>query len=126
MRFIVDMNMSAKWVQALADAGHDARHWSSIGDGTAVDADIVAFARNEDAVVFTRDLDFSAIVAVTHLAKPSVVHLRDKDTFDTALVSRVLMTLTAFETQLLAGAILSMDGHRVRIRLLPISESPKL
>ena len=126
MKFIVDMNMSTKWVGALLDAGHDARHWSSIGDGTAVDEDIVAFARAEDGIVFTRDLDFSAIVAITRLAKPSVVHLRDKDIFDTALVSRVLMTLKAFEPQLLTGAILSMDGHRARIRPLPISESPKL
>ena len=126
MKFVVDMNMSAKWVRALADAGHDVRHWSSIGDRTAGDDVIVAFARDEDAIVLTRDLDFSAIVAMTNLAKPSVVHLRDKDTFDAALVARVLMTLTAFETQLMAGAILSIAGHRARIRLLPLSESSEL
>ena len=122
MKFIVDMNMSARWVRALVDAGHDARHWSSIGVSAAQDGEIVALARAEDAIVLTRDLDFSAIAAITRLQKPSVVHLRDKDNFTPAMVSRVLLTLKAFETPLQSGAILSIAGHRARIRLLPLPE----
>ena len=123
MKFIVDMNMSAKWVQVLIDAGHTAQHWSSLGDAAAPDTEIADAATAQAAIVLTRDLDFSAILAVTHLAKPSVVHLRDKDVADTATVARVLMTLKAFESQLQAGAILSIAGHRARIRLLPLPDT---
>ncbi|WEK03579.1 MAG: DUF5615 family PIN-like protein [Candidatus Devosia phytovorans] len=125
MRFIVDMNMSAKWVLALQQAGYDARHWSSIGSSKAPDSDIAAMARAEDAIVLTRDLDFSAIVATTHLEKPSVIHLRDKDRFDEATVARLLMTIKAFETLLRSGAILTIAGNRARIRPLPVSERPQ-
>ena len=124
MKFIVDMNMSARWVQALVGAGYDARHWSSIGMGDATDAQIVTVARTDNAIVLTRDLDFSAIVAITRLQKPSVVHLRDEDNFSPATVAHVLMTLKAFEMQLQSGAILSIAGHRARIRLLPLPERP--
>ena len=123
MKFIVDMNMSAKWVQVLIDAGYAAQHWSSVGDVAALDTEIADFARAQAAIVLTRDLDFSAILAITHMAKPSVVHLRDKDGFDSATVSRVVMTLKAFETQLQTGAILSIAGHRARIRLLPLPDT---
>lgn len=125
MKFIVDMNMSAQWVEALVDAGHTAQHWSSIGSANAADTEIVDVARDQDAIILTRDLDFSAIVATTRLAKPSVVHLRDKDRFDEATVSRLLITLKAFEAQLLDGAILTIAGNRARLRLLPVSERPE-
>ena len=125
MKFVVDMNMSARWVDALRDAGHSAQHWSAIGAASAADSEIAALARAEDAIVLTRDLDFSAILAITRLEKPSVVHLRDKDRFEEAMVSRVLMTLKAFEVQLQAGAILTIAGHRARIRLLPLPERPE-
>lgn len=125
MKFIVDMNMSAKWVQALVDAGYVAHHWSNIGASNSADTEIVAAARDRDAIVLTRDLDFSAIVATTRLQKPSVVHLRDQDGFDEITVSRVLITLKAFEAQLREGAILTIAGNRARIRPLPVAERRK-
>ena len=31
MRFLVDMNLSPRWVDFLAAAGHEAAHWSDVG-----------------------------------------------------------------------------------------------
>lgn len=45
----------------LSDAGIEAAHWSDLGAGNAPDAEIMAFAKGHDYVVFTHDLDFSAI-----------------------------------------------------------------
>lgn len=126
MKVIVDMNLSTQWVLALAASGSEAQHWLSIGDIAALDDEIVAVARAEGAIVLTRDLDFSAIVAITRLAKHSVLHLRDKDSFDKATVARMVMTLKAFESQLQSGAIPSIAGHRARIRSLPLPERAKL
>jgi uncharacterized protein (DUF433 family) len=35
MRLLSDMNLTIRWVQQLLDAGHEAVHWSTIGQPTA-------------------------------------------------------------------------------------------
>lgn len=117
------MNMSTRWVPALTDAGFDAVHWSSIGKADALDVDIAMVAREQNAVVLTRDLDFSAILAATKMAKPSVVYLRDEDRFEPSIVARLVLAPRAFEAELDAGAILTMSAQRVRLRLLPFAIS---
>ena len=76
MRFVVDMNLSPRWVQVLRDTGVEAVHWSEVGAKTAADAQIMRFAREQGDVLLTHDLDFGAILAVTGGAKPSVVQIR--------------------------------------------------
>lgn len=48
-------------------------HWSTAGRVDAPDSDIMAFAAAGEFVVLTHDLDFGAILAVTHGEKPSVI-----------------------------------------------------
>jgi predicted nuclease of predicted toxin-antitoxin system len=79
MKLLIDMNLSPRWVKTLTEAGIEACHWSSLGPANAPDAEIMSFARTHGYVVFTHDLDFSAILAATHEAKPSVVQIRAAD-----------------------------------------------
>ena len=65
MKFLIDMNLSPRWVKVLTAAGHHAQHWSSVGAVDAADVEIMAYARAHDLIVFTHDLDFSAILAAT-------------------------------------------------------------
>jgi predicted nuclease of predicted toxin-antitoxin system len=120
MKLIVDMNMSTKWAVALREAGFEALHWSDLGDAESSDDDIMAYALANDAIVLTRDMDFSAILAANRLKKPSVMHLSDRDRFQPLTVERVVLSLSRFETELAKGAIISMSGGRVRVRDLPI------
>lgn len=120
MRLIVDMNMSINWISALVEAEFDAVHWSSLGKANATDTEIVQVARDQNAIVLTRDLDFGAILAATGMAKPSVVHLCDEDVFEPSAVARLVLALRAFEAELDAGAILTMSAQRVRLRVLPL------
>ena len=76
MRLLVDMNLTPRWVQSLADAGHEATHWSAVGDPTASDEQICAYAREHGFVILTNDLDFPQILARTRQSGPSVVLLR--------------------------------------------------
>jgi predicted nuclease of predicted toxin-antitoxin system len=76
MKLLVDMNLSPRWVAVLADAGVEAAHWSTLGTSNAPDLEIMAYAKADDYIVLTHDLDFSAILAVTHGEKPSVVQIR--------------------------------------------------
>ena len=60
MKLLVDMNLSPRWTGTLADAGFEAAHWSTLGANNAPDSEIMAYARANDYVVLTHDLDFSA------------------------------------------------------------------
>jgi predicted nuclease of predicted toxin-antitoxin system len=42
MRLLIDMNLSPRWVDVLADAGIEAIHWSALGAYNAPDSEIMA------------------------------------------------------------------------------------
>ncbi len=41
MKFLIDMNLSPRWVEVFVAAGLDATHWSAIGDPRATDRSIM-------------------------------------------------------------------------------------
>lgn len=120
MRLVVDMNLSPQWVHTLRDFGHDARHWSEIGNAAAPDAEIMDWARSDGAVVFTHDLDFGHLLALTKAVGPSVIQIRTQDISPDAAAPAVVNALTRFERELAAGALVVIDEHRQRIRILPL------
>jgi predicted nuclease of predicted toxin-antitoxin system len=73
MKILIDMNLTPMWVSFLTENGIEAAHWSSIGSPEDSDTDIIAYAKKNDFVVFTNDLDFGYILAITHGKKPSVI-----------------------------------------------------
>lgn len=80
----------------------------------------MAFARNGGYIVFTHDLDFSAILAATKDKKPSVVQLRTDDLSPEAVGSMIVQALHQMRGELEAGALLTVDAKRARIRVLPL------
>jgi hypothetical protein len=66
MKLLLDMNLSPDWVTTLIQAGWETVHWSSIGDFRANDSEIMAWAKQNGHVVFTHDLDFGSLLAITH------------------------------------------------------------
>ena len=120
MRLLLDMNLSPALCQPLKAAGHEAVHWSAVGEPSAPDEAVMAYARDRGLVVVSHDLDFSAILAATHAKSPSVVQLRSQDILGEAFVRVLSQTLHAFESELLTGALIVVDESRSRIRLLPI------
>jgi len=114
------MNLSPRWARVLADAGIEAAHWSGLGAWNAPDIEIMDFARAHGYVVFTHDLDFSAILAATHGEKPSVVQVRSEDVSPEAIGSAVVAAFRQTEENLAQGAILTVEPDRMRIRLLPL------
>jgi len=76
VKILIDVNLSPRWVEILSNHGFEAVHWTSIGDPRAPDAVLLCWAKVNDAVVFTHDLDFGAILAATGGSAPSVIQLR--------------------------------------------------
>ena len=120
MKLLVDMNLSPLWIEALADAGLDALHWSTIGAHNAPDVEIMAYARTHDYVVLTHDLDFGAILAATQGEKPSVVQIRAEDIRVTAVGNLVIAAVRQMAAELEEGALLTIDLNRTRLRVLPL------
>ncbi|MGH8118257.1 MAG: DUF5615 family PIN-like protein [Rhodanobacteraceae bacterium] len=119
MKLLVDMNLSPRWVDTLAQGGIEAEHWSKLGAANAPDAAIMAYARQHDFVVLTHELDFSAILAATHGEKPSVVQIRAEDVNADVIGPQVLVALRQMTVELDAGALITIDPRRTRLRVLP-------
>jgi predicted nuclease of predicted toxin-antitoxin system len=122
MKLLIDMNLSPEWAQFLSAAGFESVHWSRIGAATAPDTEIMAFASAQGYVVLTQDLDFSAILAATHLERPSVVQIRSEDLSPARIGKLILNALKEGRSDLQSGALLTVDSQRIRLRLLPFPQ----
>lgn len=120
MRFLVDMNLSPDWIGFLAGAGIEAVHWSTVGDPRAPDSDIMSYARTHRMVVFTHDLDFSALLAASRAGGPSVMQLRAKDVLPSACGEDAVRVIRRHAAALAAGVIITIDKAGARVRTLPL------
>ena len=123
MKLLLDMNLAPAWVGFLQEEGLEAVHWSTVGDPRATDATIMEWARRAGYIVFTHDLDFSALLAVTEATGPSVVQVRTQDVLPDAIGGDVVRVLRMRAAALEQGAIVSIDKVTSRVRILPIRHS---
>jgi predicted nuclease of predicted toxin-antitoxin system len=115
-----DMNLSPDWIPLLQAAGHTAVHWSAVGDVRALDSELMDWARANDRIVLTHDLDFGTLLAQTRVSRPSVVTIRAGDPSPAAIGNEVLAAIQQHGTELAAGALVMVDTKRSRVRVLPI------
>ena len=90
---VIDMNLSPEWVSELAAHGWSAVHWSTVGNPTAEDAVIMDWAKSSSRVVFTHDLDFGTMLALTHAVGPSVLQVRPQSTLPEDIGPMVIAAL---------------------------------
>ena len=121
MKILIDMNLSPDWVDVLEKAGWKTLHWSTTGDPRANDDVIMLWARENGFVVFTHDLDFGVLLALTRANGPSVIQVRTQDIFPNHLGTRIISILAEHQVTLEKGALITVDEARSRIRILPIS-----
>jgi predicted nuclease of predicted toxin-antitoxin system len=114
------MNLSPRWVAALSEAGFEATHWTALGVNNAPDSEIMNYARSNNFVVLTHDLDFSAILAATNGNKPSVVQIRAENVSVDVLRDKVVMAINQMAPELENGALLTIDSRHARLRVLPL------
>lgn len=126
MKVLVDMKVSPLCAVPLVAAGHEAMHWFSVGAANATDVELMAWAHERGMVVLTHDLDFGDILAATASKGPSVIQLRADRMAVDEIGRLVVSALRDYGSELEAGALLSLDVARLRVRLLPINrpESP--
>ena len=120
LKLLVDMNLSPVWVQALRDQRWEAIHWSTVGDPRATDREIMDWAAAHAHVVFTHDLDFGTMLALTQGGGPSVIQIRSDNVLPDYLGRAVFAALAQHESDLSVGALVVVDERRSRVRVLPL------
>ena len=120
MKLLLDMNLSPRLLELLQNAGFEVLHWAQVGDPRASDALVMEWARRNAAVVVTHDLDFSAMLAASKGASPSVIQVRAQDVLSEKFVGTLIASLRHFGEMLEQGAIVVVDELSQRARALPL------
>ena len=119
-KLLIDMNLSPQWVPVLQEHGWEAVHWSDVGDPRASDRAIMDWSMAHQYVVFTHDLDFGTMLALTHDVGPSVIQVRAENILPDYLGGSVVAALNQHEADLSSGSLVVVDESRSRVRVLPI------
>lgn len=123
MKILIDMNLSPESGKRLTEAHCQSLHWAKIGDARAPDSKIKQWAKENDYVVFTHDLDFGALLASTGAAGPSVIQLRCDDTRPDTMGTTVIGAIQSFGEALVGGALVTVDPRKMRATILPLKKS---
>jgi predicted nuclease of predicted toxin-antitoxin system len=121
VRFLGDAGISPRTIEHLRSTGHDAVHLRERDLARAADAQICDFARSDDRVVLTFDLDFGAILALTVQTRPSVIIFRLSDETAKSVNSRLDVVIREQSTTIEGGALVLVEDFRYHVRTLPIS-----
>jgi predicted nuclease of predicted toxin-antitoxin system len=70
--------------------------------------------------VFTHDLDFGALLALTRAQGPSVIQVRAQNVLPDAIGDLVAHVLIDQAAALESGALVTVEPNAARVRLLPI------
>lgn len=79
------------------------------------------WARDNDYVVFTHDLDFAALLAMSRETGPSVLQVRGHDVLPEAIGLHVVAVLQRHTVDFESGAVITIDESTARVRILPIT-----
>ncbi|MGB5632466.1 MAG: DUF5615 family PIN-like protein [Waterburya sp.] len=120
MKIVIDMNLSPEWISVLEAAGYEAVHWSTVGNPKATDITIMAWAVSNGYIVFTHDLDFGTLLAISQADTPSVIQVRTQDVLPSKLGNLVLNALQQFQSELETGALVTVNEAKAKARILPI------
>jgi predicted nuclease of predicted toxin-antitoxin system len=120
VKLLLDQGLPRSAVPELRGLGFEATHVGEIGMATAADAAIVERARRERETVVTLDADFHTLVALSNANAPSIVRVRIEGLRGPELAALTVRVIRVCEADLVAGAMVTVDEHSVRVRALPL------
>lgn len=120
VEFLADMNISPQTIQQLRNLGWTIDRVSEIMKPNSKDSEILSYARGNEKIIVTHDLDFSSLLALGGHKKPSVINLRLDNVSSDIVTQRIVDVVTGMETELVQGVVISVDETSARFRYLPI------
>jgi predicted nuclease of predicted toxin-antitoxin system len=120
MKFLLDQGLPRSTVPHLQAFGLEAEHVGALGLATATDEAILAEGIARGAIVVTLDADFHAILARSGAAQPSVIRIRVQGLKGEEVARVINQVVQAVESDLLAGAAVTVTERRLALRRLPL------
>lgn len=120
IRLLADVHISPKTVADLQKQGYEIMRSSEVLPANAPDINILEFARTENWVVLTQDLDFSMLVALSKYSQPSLITLRLSSAKPDIVTKKLLDVLPQIEEALQEGSAITIQDESIRIRKLPV------
>ena len=122
MRILIDMNLSPQWKEYLRNHSIDAVHWSEVGTGKEPDSVIMEYARVNNFVLLSHDLDFGALLAHSNEKGPSVIQVRLHNIVPKQFGKELVEILKQTEESLKEGVLIVVDENKRRMRMLPFKK----
>ncbi|MCI0418804.1 MAG: DUF5615 family PIN-like protein [Acidobacteria bacterium] len=111
----------------MRSRGIDTVHVGELAMASADDPSILDTAREVGRVVVTLDADFHTLLALSGCSSPSVIRIRIEKLRAAELAELLFNVTTQTQQPLIAGAMVSVQPTRLRVRHLPLgrAETPR-
>jgi predicted nuclease of predicted toxin-antitoxin system len=120
LEFLANMNISPLTIEQLRRLGWNIIRVSEVMDTKSKDKEVLAYAREYNKILIKQDLDFSTLLAVGGLNKPSVINLRFENANPDFVTNRIIKIVSEMAKELEEGVVISVDETSARYRNLPI------
>jgi predicted nuclease of predicted toxin-antitoxin system len=80
------------------------------------------YAPENGYALFTHDLDFGTMLALTQAESPSVLQVRAQDILPKSIGIIVITILQKYKEELEKGALIVFDQIKERVRILPLEK----
>lgn len=122
IRILLDQGLPRGTAKISSSEQWDVVHTGDIGLARASDREIIDYARIEDRIIVTLDADFHTILAVENASSPSVIRIRQKGLKASQLSALIRDIWPKIQTQLNAGALVTVTDKSIRVRSIPLIE----
>jgi predicted nuclease of predicted toxin-antitoxin system len=125
VKLLLDQGVPRTAAVLLREQGFDATHTAEVGLSSADDKDIIEWCRANGALVATVDADFHTLIALSGESAPSAIRIRIEGLKGPQVAEILREILRDHADDLAAGALVTIQAQRVRLRRLPIGRAPK-
>lgn len=123
MKLFLDQGVPRRAAALLREAGREAVHAGEVGLSSADDRVILDWCLANGATVVTLDADFHTLIALSGGTAPSAIRLRIQGLKGPAAARLLLDVVDAHQGELGAGALITLQPSRLRLRRLPIARN---
>ncbi len=117
MKFVLDENLSLSLIEVLRELGFEAEHVINVGLRGCSDKKISAYAKKQQAVLITKDLEFANIMIYPKNAHYGLIVLRLPNYFTISRMKESLKEfLTKSKPEICIGTIIILEVGRFRMR----------
>lgn len=120
MKLLLDQGLPRSAAVVLRARSIDAVHVAELGLSAAPDEAILERSHETQRTVVTLDADFHLLLALARATSPSVIRLRIEGLRAAALADLLESVLSQCSADLEAGAAVTVQAKRLRVRRLPL------